>query len=86
MAKNNIYCEEVIISTLTSRGKGVEADPVRRITEVYDKAGNLIAEKDPIGGYSKYDIISFCQWCAIKNPDSQINERALTDWLDTFKR
>ncbi len=41
------YCEEVIISTLT-RGKGIDGDPVREVTQVVTKLGTLIAEKDPV--------------------------------------
>ena len=40
------HCEEVIITDLTQRGKGIEGDPIRRILQVWRKDGTLIAEKD----------------------------------------
>jgi len=42
-----VYCQEVIISTQLRRGKGVEGDPVRQVTQVFTKDGTLIAEHDP---------------------------------------
>jgi hypothetical protein len=41
------YLQEVIITDNTTRGKGVEGDPVRRILQVYAKDGTLIMENDP---------------------------------------
>lgn len=38
---------EVIVCNMTRRGKGVEGDPIRIITEIYTKDGRLIAEHDP---------------------------------------
>lgn len=40
--------KEVIITKLLRRGKGVEGDPIRIITQIWDKDGTLIAEVDPI--------------------------------------
>lgn len=39
--------EQVIISHEALRGKGVEGDPFRRITQVFTLDGELIAERDP---------------------------------------
>lgn len=50
-----IQCKEVIISTLTIRGQGVVGDPIRRITQIFTKEGELIAEHDPIEGQVIYD-------------------------------
>lgn len=44
---SKIKCQEVIISKLSTRGKGVIGDPVRQITQVFSKSGELIAEMDP---------------------------------------
>lgn len=38
---------EVVETTLTRRGKGVENDPVRIITQYWSRDGELLAEKDP---------------------------------------
>lgn len=42
-----VRVEEVIISKLTLRGDGTEGNPYRRITEVFTKDGEFIAEHDP---------------------------------------
>lgn len=41
------FIEEVIISTTERRGNGIEGDPIRIITKVYSKDGELIAQYDP---------------------------------------
>jgi hypothetical protein len=41
-----IICKEVIVSTLTTRGDG-KSDPIREVTQVFEKDGELIAENDP---------------------------------------
>ena len=43
---DTIECKEVIISTLKRRGEGIEGDPIRVVTEVYEKDGTKIAEYD----------------------------------------
>jgi len=40
--------EEVIISTLKKRGDGTKTSPIRVITQVFTKEGELIAEVDPL--------------------------------------
>jgi len=43
-----VQLKEVIITTLTRRGKGTEEDPIRAITEIWDKdTGEKIVEIDP---------------------------------------
>lgn len=39
---------KVIITTNKRKGKGIESDPVRIVTQIWDLKGNLIAEIDPI--------------------------------------
>jgi hypothetical protein len=41
-----VECKEVIITTLARVGQGVASDPVRSVLQVWDKEGNLIAERD----------------------------------------
>lgn len=38
---------QVIISNTKRRGKGIEGDPIRVVTEVFTLDGKLIAEYDP---------------------------------------
>lgn len=38
---------QVIVTDLTERGAGTEADPVRRITQIWGLDGTLVAEIDP---------------------------------------
>jgi hypothetical protein len=45
--KTDVICKEVIITDLTTRGEGISYSPIRRITQVWDKDGVLIAEHDP---------------------------------------
>jgi len=40
------HTEEVIITDLERRGKGVGDDPVRRVIQIWRKDGTLLAEKD----------------------------------------
>lgn len=51
--EHDIICKEVIISKLTTRGRGIVGDPVRRITQVFEKDGTLIAEYDPCANDNK---------------------------------
>jgi hypothetical protein len=41
------WCQEVIICTTQTRGKGTQEDPLRGITQIFSKEGNLIVEIDP---------------------------------------
>lgn len=43
---DTIKCEEVIIARVVRRGDGVNT-PIRIITQVFTKSGELIAEHDP---------------------------------------
>lgn len=45
-----VYCAELIISEVELRGSGVEMDPYRRVTQVFTKDGELLAERDPCLG------------------------------------
>lgn len=47
-------CKEVIISTIARRGNGT-TEPIRIITQVFEKDGSLIAEKDPIQKNNELD-------------------------------
>lgn len=47
MEMDKVVCKEVIISTIKKRGAGTVNDPIRFITEVFEKDGTFIAEYDP---------------------------------------
>lgn len=38
---------ELILTTLTKRGNGSEADPIRRVVQLWAPDGRLLAESDP---------------------------------------
>ena len=38
---------QVIRTSLTTRGKGVDGDPIRRVTQFWTTDGELLAEVDP---------------------------------------
>jgi hypothetical protein len=42
----SIRLEELIVTTMETRGDGVKT-PFRRVTQVYSKDGELVAENDP---------------------------------------
>jgi len=42
-----VRCEHVILARFL-RGKGVESDPIRSVTQVWSHQGHLIAEDDPV--------------------------------------
>lgn len=62
---NEICVKEVIVSQLSRRGTGRELDPVRIVTEVFEKNGTLIAWKDPYDGnkFVQGDLVNFARWC-----------------------
>jgi len=43
-----IEVKQVIITHLTTRGMGIDCDPIRIITEIWDMDGTKICEIDPI--------------------------------------
>lgn len=55
---NVIFCDKL------RRGKGVESDPVRCVTEIFDFGGNLIAENDPEKIYTQKDLAGFALFVA----------------------
>lgn len=64
----DVVCKEVIITKLEVRGAGTAASPGRRITQVWEKDGTLIAEHDILcvhegRGYNEVDMLSFATYC-----------------------
>ena len=79
-----VVCKEVIITRLLRRGKGVEHDPIRCITQVYDKKGNLIAEHDPNPtSHTNMDMVYFCEWIEENDiPLNKVNGSTVTKWIE----
>lgn len=40
--------QELIVTDLELRGSGTRYSPIRRITQIWDREGDLIAEFDPL--------------------------------------
>lgn len=58
---DTVICKEVIITTQSRRGDGKD-NPIRVITEVFEKDGTKIAEHDPSPEYDAR-LIGFAKWC-----------------------
>lgn len=82
---DGIRCEEVIVSTVRRKGKGVEPSPIRTLVEVYRKNGELIAEYDCFQEErTKLLMIEFAKWCMRKNRvcvGSDIDESLLDHFM-----
>lgn len=57
-----IEVRQVVITSMRTRGRGIEGDPIRKVVEVYDFDGTLIADNDPVS-MSGNDLVAFYQWC-----------------------
>lgn len=71
---------EAIYCTKTRRGKGVEGDPIRVVTEVFTKEGELIAENDPEMIYTKKDMCNFAIFLASRNWVDTPAKNILDEW------
>jgi hypothetical protein len=50
---------QMIETTLSRKGNGIENDPIRVITQYWDMAGNLLFEIDPfLGTITGYGILN----------------------------
>jgi len=79
----DVICKEVVITTLARRGAGVPGDPVRGVTQVYDKDGTLIAEYDPgqTDAYKIAHLVKFAKWVIRNRVDElDINEHLAQNW------
>lgn len=52
-------CKELVLVNMARRGDGKET-PVRIITQVFEKDGTLIAEKDP-DSYTLEQVVAICK-------------------------
>jgi hypothetical protein len=85
---DQVICKELIVATLTRRGKGTVNSPVRIVTQVFEKDGTLVAENDPVDEkFTETDLVNFAKWC-IENSISIHHVNAIeisTKWLETIK-
>jgi hypothetical protein len=51
-AEKEVRVQQVIITRNARRGRGVAEDPLRVITQIWSMDGELIAENDPLIGFS----------------------------------
>lgn len=45
-ADREVMVRQVIITTNSTRGRGIEGDPIRRVRQIWSMDGELLAEKD----------------------------------------
>lgn len=71
---DTVICKEVIVCSIARRGNGTQLSPIRVVTQVFEKDGTLIAEKDPAPEtYAAMDLIHFARWCQ----DNKLNAETL---------
>lgn len=85
---DTVICKEVVITTLKRRGSGTEHNPIRVITEVYEKDGTLIAEHDPSPEtFAQMDLLHFARWVKQMEYDAdKLDSRAIVKWLDSINK
>ena len=66
---DKVKVEEVILVSKERRGKGVEGDPIRCITQVFLKTGELISENDPQQMFTQKNMEDFALY--VSNTDNQ---------------
>jgi len=80
----DVYMQEVIICHMGRRGNGTPIDPVRAITEVFTKDGELIADHDPSPStFVAFDLVHFANHLAKKRgytADATIKD--VEGWLE----
>lgn len=78
------YVDEVIISNIKVRGTGKDqSSPLRIVTEVYTKDGELIAEKDDLK-YTIEQIVAFVKKISPWNNLEALTENGIADHFNKF--
>ncbi len=83
----DVQCVEVIISKQLRRGSGKSnRSPIRAITQVFTKNGDLIAEHDPCPeNFTPSDLVKFAQYLELnKIIPKSIGTIHVDQWLDTL--
>lgn len=76
-----VICKEVIVTRIATRGDGVKI-PIRTITQVYEKTGELIAEND-CEMYKAEDMQKFGEWCCIRRRAMEpISNLTIREWKE----
>lgn len=84
---DTVICKEVIITTLKRRGEGTKASPIRTVTEVYEKDGTLIAEKDSFETFVEMDLIHFARWVKRMDYDPDKMDKHMVDkWRNDIEK
>lgn len=85
---DTVICKELIVATLTRRGKGEKHSPVRIITQIFEKDGTLVAEHDPSPEtFSIMDLVNFTKWCIDKDFQVQnVTPEDVNKWLDWISK
>lgn len=86
---DQVEIKKVIITTLSRRGTGVEGDPVRVLTEIWDMEGSKMAEVDSHEPkmFTETQMASFAYWAAISKIDPMNGgmvafKEAFKEWND----
>lgn len=76
-----IQCKEVIIAEIT-KGDGELSNPFRKVTQVFEKDGTFIAEKDDYAEdrFTMDDLLKFSIFCKHKGV-TIIDMQDLEDWI-----
>ena len=79
------YCEEVIICSVLRRGEGKQGDPVRIITQIYRKNGELVAENDQWQEKHKFtaEQLRLC-WDAATDLNSLMKYPTFSSWFNSL--
>lgn len=84
-----IEVKEVIVCNRTTKGTGDKHSPIRRVTQVFEKDGTMIAEHDPLPEtFVAFDLLAFTRWMISNYPEvkQNININHVHAWLDTFDK
>lgn len=84
---DTVICKELIVATLTRRGKGEKYSPIRIITQVFEKDGTLVAEHDPVDEtFCTMDLVHFARWCITNGiVTDKVTPNDVNKWLDSIK-
>jgi sugar (pentulose or hexulose) kinase len=79
--EKEISCQEVIISNIARRGTGKSAlSPIRVVTQVFSKDGNLIAEYDPTPEtFAICHMMGYAGWVVRKG--KAVNTATVEEWF-----
>lgn len=83
---DTVECKELIVTTLSRRGKGIKHDPVRVVMQVFEKNGTLVAEYDPRPGlFNQMDLVNYSKWL-VRNEITTPSISHVHEWLDSLEK